>query len=97
MADPQFMLAQDLENLRDILEEKASPEEVQQRPKAADVQSGVVAFLTLGAGLALLGIGFILLLRRLGGGGGADSSEGNPKAGPGSAESDRKFRFIIEF
>lgn len=90
IADPQFMLAQDLENLKDILEGTATPEEVQQRPTAANVQSGVLAFLTSGAGLALLGgLGLFLILRRGG--------KGNKAGGSGNTDSDRKFRFILEF
>lgn len=89
IADPQFMLAQDLENLRDILEGKATPEEVQRRASAAVVQGGVVAFLTSGAGIALLaGVGLVLILRRL-------SSRG--KTGAAGTASERKFRFIVEF
>lgn len=89
IADPQFMLAQDLENLRDILEGKATPEEIQQRAAAAGVQGGVIAFLTSGAGIALLaGIGLVLILRRL-------SSKG--KSSTEATDSDRKFRFIVEF
>lgn len=84
VADPQVMLDQDLMNLKDILEGRATPEEVQERPAAADAQSGILAFLTSGAGLALLGgaaLVFVLLRR----GGGSD------------AEDERKFRFIVEF
>ncbi len=89
IADPQFMLAQDLENLRDILEGAATPEEVQQRPGAAQVQSGVAAFLTSGAGLALLGVlGLLVLLMRRG---------KKSRAGGADAEDERKFRFIVEF
>lgn len=98
LADPQFMLAQDLENLRDILEGNATPEEAQQRASAANVQSGVIAFLTSGPGIALLGgIGPIVILRRLLGSGGAKSTKSSVKAGARHAEPDRKFRFTIEF
>jgi uncharacterized membrane protein len=71
VANPKLQLEQDLRNLKDVLEGKATPEEVQRRPAAATVQSGVVAFLTSGAGLLLIGVGvlaFFLLRRRIGGG-----------------------------
>lgn len=114
VADPQFMLAQDLENLRDILEGVATPEDIQQRPTAANVQSGIVAFVTSGAGIAVLGsFALILILRRLLRGRKADKRSGGSsgsghvgggrsrvsvnKAGSKGAESDRKFRFTIEF
>lgn len=81
LTDPQVLMEQDLGNLKDILEGRATPEEVQQRPSAATVQSGAVAFLTSGTGLLLLGVGipvlFWLLRRR--------------------RQADRKFRFIVEF
>ena len=65
VADPQLMLDQDLENLRDIMEDRAAPEDVQQRPSAASAQS-IGAFLTSGTGLALIGgtILFAILRRR---------------------------------
>lgn len=95
VADPQLLLVQDLENLRDVLEGVATPEEIQQRPKAADVQSAVVAFLTSGVGLALLGgFALILILGRLLGGRGSDSQ--SSQAGRGT-DAERKFRFTIEF
>lgn len=103
MADPQFMLAQDLENLRDILEGEATPEEVQQRASAAKAQSGVEAFVTSGAGLALMGgLILVLILRRLAGGPKADDGSGHG-GGVGRigaharSKDDRKFRFMIEF
>ena len=71
VANPKLQLEQDLRNLRDILEERATPEEIQQRPAATTVQSGAVAaFLTSGTGLLLLGAGLLLffLLRRRSGG-----------------------------
>jgi uncharacterized membrane protein len=82
LAGPQVMLDQDLLNLKDILEGRATPEEVQARPAAANAQSGALAFLSSGAGIALLGgLGLVfLLLRRRGG-----------------HVEDRKFRFILEF
>src|SRR5215207_2605653 len=69
IANPKLQLEQDLRNLKDILEGEATPEDIQQRPAASTVQSGVVAFLTSGAGLVVLGTGMLLLilLRRRGG------------------------------
>ena len=72
---PKLQLEQDLHNLKEILEGQATPEDIQQRPAATTVQSGVVAFLTSGAGLLVLGTGVLLLLvlrwrRRSGGRGG---------------------------
>lgn len=66
LADPQVLVQQDLRNLKDILEGRATPEEVRQRPAAANVQSGAVASLTSGTGLLILGVGglLFLLLRR---------------------------------
>ena len=64
VANPKLQLEQDLRNLKEILEGSASP-------AASTVQSGVVAFLTSGAGLVVLGAGLLLLLvlrrRRRGG------------------------------
>src|SRR5215203_157694 len=71
VANPKLQLEQDLRHLKEILEGSATPEEIQQRPAATTVQSGVVAFLTSGTGLLLLGAGlllFLLLRRRRGGG-----------------------------
>ena len=62
IADPKLQLEQDLGHLKEILEGQASPEEIQQRPAATTVQSGVVAFLTSGAGLLVLGAGVLLVL-----------------------------------
>lgn len=85
LADPHQMLEQDLTNLKEILEGKASPEEVQQRPSAATVQSSLIAFLTSGIGLVLLGVtALLLVVLRVGG---RSSSETEP----------RKFRIILEF
>lgn len=69
IANPKLQLEQDLRNLKDILEGEATPEDVQQRPAVTTVQSGVVAFLTSGTGLLVLGAGLLLflLLRRRGG------------------------------
>jgi uncharacterized membrane protein len=70
VANPKLQLEQDLRNLKDILEGRASPEEVQGRPAATTVQSGGVAFVASGVGLLLLlGAGALLvffLLRRRG-------------------------------
>lgn len=75
VANPQVMIDQDLQNFKEIIEGSATPEEIQQRPAAATAQSGVVAFLTSGVGLAVVGgLGLLLLLlrrRRRGGGGGS--------------------------
>lgn len=70
IANPQVMVQQDLQNFKEILEGKATPEDIQQRPAAATAQSSAVAFLTSGTGLMVLGGGFVLwrLLRRRGGG-----------------------------
>ena len=65
VANPQVMVDQDLYNFKEIIEGRATPEEIQQRPAAASAQSGVLAFLTSGAGLALVGgLVLLLLLRR---------------------------------
>lgn len=68
---PKTILVQDLKNFKDIMEGTATPEEVQQRPSAADIHSGAVAtFLTSGTGILLVGGGLVLwLLLRRGGGG----------------------------
>jgi len=67
VANPQVMVDQDLYNFKEIIEGRATPEEIQQRPAAANAQSGVLAFLTSGAGLALVGgLVLFLLLRRRG-------------------------------
>lgn len=83
VANPKVMMQQDLKNFKDIIEGTATPEEVQQRPSAANAQSGAVAFLTSGTGLLVLGGGFLLwlLLRRRG----------------GSSGSSGKSRIIFEF
>ena len=65
VANPQVMVDQDLQNFKEIIEGRATPEEIQQRPAAASAQSGLVAFLTSGAGLAVVGgLVLLLLLRR---------------------------------
>jgi uncharacterized membrane protein len=68
VANPQLMVQQDLQNLKEILEGTATPEDIQRRPAAATVQSSAVAFLTSGTGLLVLGGGLVLwlLLRRRG-------------------------------
>src|SRR5918993_2195426 len=62
VANPKLQLEQDLRNLKEILEGEATPEDIQRRPAASTVQSGVVAFLTSGAGLVVLGAGVLLFL-----------------------------------
>jgi uncharacterized membrane protein len=71
VANPQIMMQQDLQNFKEIIEGKATPEEIQQRPAAATAQSSLVAFLTSGTGLLVAGSGLALwlLLRRRGGSG----------------------------
>ena len=65
VANPQVMVDQDLQNFKEIMEGRATPEEIQQRPAAATAQSGAVAFLTSGTGLAVLGgLALLLILRR---------------------------------
>jgi uncharacterized membrane protein len=67
VSNPQVMVDQDLYNFKEIIEGRATPEEIQQRPAAANAQSGILAFLTSGAGLALVGgLVLLLLLRRRG-------------------------------
>jgi uncharacterized membrane protein len=68
VADPQVMLDQDLQNFKEIMEGTATPEEIQQRVSAASAQSGLMAFLTSGTGLLILGglLLLLLLLRRRG-------------------------------
>ncbi len=78
---PKTILVQDLKNFKDIMEGTATPEEVQQRPSAADAHSGAITFLTSGTGLLLVGGGLVLwlLLRR------------------GGSSSRKKSRIIFEF
>ena len=67
VANPQVMVDQDLYNFKEIIEGRATPEEIQQRPASASAQSGILAFLTSGVGLAVVGgLVLILLLRRRG-------------------------------
>lgn len=76
---PKAIMEQDLRNFRDIMEGTATPEEVQQRPAAADAHSGAIATLTSGTGLAVIGgvVLLWLLLRR--GGGGSSSGKGKSR------------------
>jgi uncharacterized membrane protein len=62
VANPQIMVQQDLQNFKEIIEGKATPEEIQQRPAAATAQSSLVAFLTSGAGIVVVGSGLVLWL-----------------------------------
>ena len=78
VANPKLMMEQDLRNFRDIIEGNATPEEVQQRPSAANAQSGAVAFLTSGAGLLSVG-GLLLLWLLLRRGGGSSGSRGKSR------------------
>ncbi len=67
LSDPQVMLKQDLQNFKEIMEGRATPEEIQQRLSAATAQSGALAFLTSGTGLAVIGgLVLLFLLRRSG-------------------------------
>ena len=68
VANPELMVQQDLRNLKEILEGTATPEDIQQRRAVATAQSSVVAFLTSGTGLLVLGGALVLwlLLRRRG-------------------------------
>lgn len=70
---PKANMEQDLRNFKDIMEGTATPEEVQQRPAAADVHSGAVATITSGTGLVVIGgvVLLWLLLRRGGSSGGS--------------------------
>ncbi len=65
VSNPQVMVEQDLYNFKEIIEGRATPEEIQQRPATATAQSSIVAFLTSGTGLAVVGgLVLLLLLRR---------------------------------
>ncbi|CAN5740387.1 hypothetical protein BH24ACT22_BH24ACT22_02260 [soil metagenome] len=68
VAGPKAMLEQDLKNFKDLMEGNATPEDIQQRPNAAQAHTGAVAFLTSSTGLAILGVGFVLWLLLRGGG-----------------------------
>lgn len=75
---PKAIMEQDLKNFKDIMEGKATPEEVQQRPAAADVHSGAVATLTSVPGLVAIG-GVVLLWLLLRRGGGSSRSKGKSR------------------
>ncbi len=62
VANPQLMMDQDLQYFKEIMEGKATPEEVQHRASAASAQSGILAFLASGTGLLLVGGALLLLL-----------------------------------
>lgn len=65
VANPQAMMDQDLTYFKEIMEGRATPEEIQQRTSVASAQSGAAAFLTSGTGLVVLGgLLLLLLLRR---------------------------------
>ena len=65
VSNPQVMVDQDLYNFKEIIEGRATPEEIQQRPATATAQSSIVAFLTSGTGLAVVGgLVLLVLLRR---------------------------------
>ncbi|CAA9449837.1 MAG: hypothetical protein AVDCRST_MAG02-804 [uncultured Rubrobacteraceae bacterium] len=75
---PKAIMAQDLKNFKDIMEGTATPEEIQQRPAAADAHSGAIATLTSGTGLAVVG-GVVLLWLLLRRGGGSSKSKGKSR------------------
>ncbi|MGF1473833.1 MAG: SRPBCC family protein [Rubrobacteraceae bacterium] len=62
VAGPKTILEQDLQNFKDIMENRATPEEIQERANAAQAHTGVVAFLTSSTGLAVLGVVLVLWL-----------------------------------
>lgn len=67
LADPGLMVEQDLANLRDVLEKRATPEQIQRRLSAANVQSVVVALFGCAALLAASGaVGLVISLARRG-------------------------------
>jgi len=53
---------QDLQYFKEIMEGHATPEDIQRRASAATAQSGLVALLTSGTGLLVLGGALLLLL-----------------------------------
>lgn len=75
---PKAIMEQDLKNFKDIIEGKATPEEVQQRPAAADVHSGAVSTLTSTTGLIVVG-GIVLLWLLLRRGGGSSRGKGKSR------------------
>jgi len=62
VADPQVMMDQDLQYFKEIMEGRATPEEVQHRTSVASAQGGTAVFLTSGAGLLAIGSIVLLLL-----------------------------------
>ena len=85
VANPQVMVDQDLQNFKEIMEGRATPEEIQQRPAAATAQSGLIAFLTSGAGLATVGgLALLLILRRR-------------RRRSGGSSRNKKSRIVFEF
>ncbi len=81
---PKAIMEQDLRNFKDIIEGKATPQDIQDRPAVADAHSGAIATLTSGTGLAVIGgvVLLWLLLRR---------------GGRSSSRSKGKSRIIFEF
>ena len=82
VANPQLMVDQDLQYFKEIMEGRATPEEIQQRASAATAQSGVAAFLASGTGLLVVG-GVILLFLLL--------------RGRGRKSTNKKSRIVFEF
>jgi hypothetical protein len=82
VANPQLMVDQDLQYFKEIMEGRATPEEIQKRASAANAQSGIAAFLASGTGLLVVG-GAILLLLLL--------------RGRGRKSSRKKSRIVFEF
>ncbi len=76
VAGPQAMVEQDLVNFKDLMEGNATPEDIQERPDAAKVHTGVVAFLTSTTGLAVVGAVLLLWLILRGGGDSRKKSRG---------------------
>ncbi len=81
VANPQLMVDQDLQYFKEIMEGRATPEEIQQRASAVTAQSGLAAFLASGTGLLVVG-GAILLFLLLRGRG---------------RKSNKKSRIVFEF
>ena len=80
VAGPKTMLEQDLQNFKDLMEGEATPEDIQQRPNAAQAHTGVVAFLTSVPGLlAVGGVILVWLLLRRGGGGSSSKKSGTAR------------------
>ena len=89
VANPKVLLEQDLQNFKEIMEGTATPEEIQERTSAASAQSGIVATLTSGTGLLVLGGGLLLYFLLRGG--------GNSGSGRSSRRKGKKSRIIVEF